>query len=55
MNFKDVLVFLDVHHSSEERLRLASNLAREHGAKLSAAFVFQRNNGTTLSRMHAPG
>ena len=39
MNFKDVLVFLDVHHSSEERLRLASNLAREHGAKLSAAFV----------------
>ena len=39
MNLKDVLVFLDVHSSSEERLRLASSLAREHEAKLSAVFV----------------
>lgn len=51
MNLKDVLVFLDVHSSSEERLRLASSLAREHGAKLSAVFV---NDGKDPSE-YPPG
>jgi nucleotide-binding universal stress UspA family protein len=39
MNLRDVLVFLDSLPASEERLRLAIRVARDHGAHLSAIFV----------------
>jgi nucleotide-binding universal stress UspA family protein len=39
MSLRDVLVFLDSLPASEERLRLAIRIARDHGAHLSAIFV----------------
>jgi hypothetical protein len=38
MSVKDILVFLDESSASNERLRLAMNLAKDHHACLSAAF-----------------
>jgi nucleotide-binding universal stress UspA family protein len=38
MSVKDILVFLDESSASNERLRLAMNVAKEHHACLSAAF-----------------
>jgi nucleotide-binding universal stress UspA family protein len=38
MSLKDILVFLDVTPASEGRLRLATRVARDHGASLSAVF-----------------
>jgi nucleotide-binding universal stress UspA family protein len=40
MSLKDILVFLDVSPGSEGRLRLATRVAREHGASLSAVFAY---------------
>jgi nucleotide-binding universal stress UspA family protein len=39
MALKDILVFLDVNPASEGRLRLATRVARDHGASLSAVFA----------------
>src|ERR1700678_864576 len=39
MALKDILVFLDVSPASEGRLRLATRVARDHGASLSAVFA----------------
>jgi nucleotide-binding universal stress UspA family protein len=39
MNLKDLLVFLDEGSSSEGRLQLAANIAQDHQACLSAAFL----------------
>jgi nucleotide-binding universal stress UspA family protein len=39
MSLKDILVFLDVGPASEGRLRLATRIARDHGASLSAVFA----------------
>ena len=39
MSLKDILVFLDVTPASEGRLRLATRVARDHGASLSAVFA----------------
>ncbi len=40
MGLKDILVFLDVSPASEGRLRLATRVARDHGASLSAVFAY---------------
>ena len=40
MSLKDILVFLDVSPASEGRLRLATRVARDHGASLSAVFAY---------------
>jgi nucleotide-binding universal stress UspA family protein len=39
MSLRDIVVFLDASPASEERLRLATRVAREHGAYLSAVFA----------------
>lgn len=39
MNLRDIVVFLDVGTASEERLRLATSIARKHEACLSAVFL----------------
>jgi nucleotide-binding universal stress UspA family protein len=39
MGLKDILVFLDASPASEGRLRLATRVARDHGASLSAVFA----------------
>jgi hypothetical protein len=39
MKLRDIVVFLDVGTASEERLRLATSIARQHEACLSAAFL----------------
>jgi nucleotide-binding universal stress UspA family protein len=39
MNLRDIVVFLDVGTASEERLRLATSIARQHEACLSAVFL----------------
>jgi nucleotide-binding universal stress UspA family protein len=39
MSLRDIVVFLDASPASEERLRLATCVAREHGAYLSAVFA----------------
>lgn len=40
MSLKDILVVLDVSPASEGRLRLATRVARDHGASLSAVFAY---------------
>ena len=39
MGFRDIMVFLDAGPASAGRLQLASRIARQHGADLSAAFL----------------
>jgi nucleotide-binding universal stress UspA family protein len=39
MKLKDILVFLDGGNAADGRLELATNIAREHGACLSAIFL----------------
>ncbi len=39
MSFRDILVFLDEGGASEGRLQLATKIAQEHGAYLSAVFL----------------
>ena len=39
MNLRDIVVVLDAGTASEERLRLATSIARQHEACLSAVFV----------------
>jgi nucleotide-binding universal stress UspA family protein len=39
MNLRDIVVFLDVGTASDERLRLATSIARQHEACLSAVFL----------------
>lgn len=39
MNLRDILVFLDGGAASEQRLWLATSIARQHGACLSAVFL----------------
>jgi nucleotide-binding universal stress UspA family protein len=39
MNLKDILVFLDAGSASEGRLKLATNIARDHGAHLAAVYL----------------
>src|SRR5580698_8528824 len=39
MGLKDILVFLDASPASEGRLHLATRVARDHGASLSAVFA----------------
>ena len=48
MSFRDILVFLDGDGASAGRLRLATKIARDHGAYLSA--VFLQNGHATGSR-----
>ena len=48
MSFRDILVFLDGGGASEGRLQLATKIARDHGAYLSA--VFLQNGHATGSR-----
>jgi len=54
MNLRDILVFLDAGSAGEGRLELATNVARDHGANLSA--VFLQNGRTTGAppRLNAP-
>jgi len=47
MSIKDILVFLDEGASSEGRLQLAANIAQDHQACLSAAFL--HNGGAARS------
>jgi nucleotide-binding universal stress UspA family protein len=47
MVLRDILVFLDGGDTGEERLRLATNIAREHGSRLSAIFL-RRGQATDL-------
>ena len=47
MDLKDILVFLDEGSASEGRLELAANIAHDHRACLSAAFM--QNNRVTRS------
>ncbi len=46
MSLKDILVFLDVSPTSEGRLRLATRVARDHGASLSAVFAYDNRGGS---------
>jgi nucleotide-binding universal stress UspA family protein len=46
MNLKDILVFLDAGAAGEERLRLAMQMARDHQAYLSAAFLLDPAAGS---------
>jgi nucleotide-binding universal stress UspA family protein len=39
MNLKDILVFLHAGSASEARLKLATNIARDHGAHLAAVYL----------------
>lgn len=39
MSLKDILVFLEAGAASEDRLKLAMNIARNHRARLDAAFL----------------
>src|ERR1700691_5036590 len=48
VSFRDILVFLDEGGASEGRLQLATKIARDHGACLSA--VFLQNGQATGSR-----
>jgi nucleotide-binding universal stress UspA family protein len=49
MNLKDILVFLDAGAASEDRLKLATNIAREHQAYLDAAFLLPDEPAELLS------
>ncbi len=54
MSFRDILVFLDGGDASEGRLQLATKIARDHGACLSAVFL-QNGQATGLRpRFAAP-
>ena len=54
MSFRDILVFLDEGGASEGRLQLATKIARDHGACLSAVFL-QNGQATGLRpRFAAP-
>ncbi len=54
MNFRDILVFLDGGSASEGRLQLATGIARDQGASLSAVFL-QNGNATGMRpRLAAP-
>jgi nucleotide-binding universal stress UspA family protein len=48
MNLKDILVFLDAGVASEGRLKLATNIAREHQAHLDATFLLPDETGGLL-------
>jgi nucleotide-binding universal stress UspA family protein len=54
VSFRDILVFLDGGGASEGRLQLATKIARDHGAYLSAVFL-QNGHATSLRpRFAAP-
>ena len=53
MSFRDILVFLDGGDASEGRLQLATKIARDHGACLSAVFL-QKGQATGSRPRFAP-
>ncbi len=54
MNFRDILVFLDGARASEGRLQLATKIARDHGASLSAVFLQNGHATGARPRLAAP-
>ncbi len=50
MSLRDIMVVLDALPASEERMRLATRTARDHGAHLNAVFVHQGH-----AAVEAPG
>jgi len=54
MAIKDLLVCLDSSEASESRLRLASDLARKHGAHLIAAYLLCSHEPRS-GRVYGPG
>jgi nucleotide-binding universal stress UspA family protein len=54
MNLRDILVFLDGGSASEGRLQLATNIARDHSACLSAVFLQNGNGASSRPRLAAP-
>ena len=52
MDLRDIVVFLDASPSSEERLRLATRIARDHGAYLSAVFVHHDKSAPGIDVRH---
>ena len=55
MNLKDILVFLDAGTASEERLWLATRIARDHQACLSAIFLLDDQAAGSPSNLGVPG
>ena len=54
MNLRDILVFLDAGSAGEGRLQLATNVARDHGASLSAVFLQNGHATGSPPRLSAP-
>lgn len=54
MAIKDVLACLDAIDADERRLRLAADLAHEHGAHLAAAYLLSELE-TTQGQVYGPG
>jgi nucleotide-binding universal stress UspA family protein len=54
MSLKDILVFLDASSASEGRLRLATRIARDHGASLSAVFAYSDQAAASPPGVGAP-
>jgi hypothetical protein len=54
MSLRDILVFLDGNGASEGRLQLATNIARDHDACLSAVLLQNGHATGSRSRIAAP-
>lgn len=55
MSLKDILVFLDTGAAAEERLRLATQIARDHQAWLSAIFLLDSQAAGASPNPAVPG
>jgi hypothetical protein len=54
MAIKDILVCLDASEAGACRLRLAAGLAREHGARLAAAYLLSEQ-ASIHGQIYGPG
>jgi nucleotide-binding universal stress UspA family protein len=54
MKLRDILVFLEAGSAGEGRLQLATNVARDHGASLSAVFLQNAQETGSPPRLGAP-
>jgi nucleotide-binding universal stress UspA family protein len=54
MKFRDILVFLEAGSAGEGRLQLATNVALDHGASLSAVFLQNAHETDSPPRLGAP-
>ena len=55
MSIRDILVLLDGNASSDERLKLAAALAKEHDAFLSGAFLEDAHETKAAIDLPLPG